>query len=416
MKIMSCILPAALAGLMTLPAISVQAEDIFYGVQMEEFEYRAGDNGEDLFVWDGDAFAGTDEFKLRWEGSGEYDLNGDVMEALSNQVSLQIPVSDFWDIKAGVRADTPEGEDRFYGAVGLMGLAPHWIEVDADLYLSEKGDVSASLDMEYELLLTNYLILTPSAEITGAFSSDEEIGSGSGINSAELGLRLSYDIWDRTLSPYIGVAYERKFGQTADFAKEEGEETSSWFLVIGAKLLFWPFACKNAEAHKRFRFPPVSHVSNIMKSIYMIILGILFLGLPEKSAFADDPSLYQSAEIMDAVLTPAERGDTSLLKIRIRNERVDALTIMGVSGERHLQSIIIARLGERGYAALDSLYLPQEENLDIGSAHILIYLRKIIRPIHVGETIKLQLVLTRGELPFTAHVDGERIEEKPFTR
>ncbi len=238
MTLIRNILPLTLAGFLGLSATVSHAEDIFYGVQVEELEYRAGEHGEDLFVWDGDAFIGTDELKFRWEGSGEYDLNGDIMESLSNQLSVQVPVSDFWDIKIGVRADTPEGEDRLYGAVGMVGLAPQWIEVDADLYLSEEGDISASLDMEYELLLTNYLILTPSAEITGAFSSDEEIGSGSGFNSAELGVRLSYDIWDRTLSPYIGVAYERKFGETADFAKEEGEETSVWSLVVGAKLLF----------------------------------------------------------------------------------------------------------------------------------------------------------------------------------
>lgn len=226
-----------LAGSTFLPAVS-QADEWYYGFQMEEFEYRAGEHGEDLAIWDGDAFVGSDELKLRWEGNGEYDLNEDVFENLTNQLTLQTPISDFWDIKGGVRADTPDGEDRFYGVVGVQGLAPQWFEVDADLYLSEEGDLSASLDIEYELLITNYLILTPSAEIEGAFSSDRDIGSGSGVNSAEVGLRLSYDIWDRTISPYIGVTYERKFGQTANWTKEEGEETGVWSAVIGTKLLF----------------------------------------------------------------------------------------------------------------------------------------------------------------------------------
>lgn len=226
-----------LTAMISAPSI-VQAEDLYYGLQMEEFEYRAGEHGEDLAVWNGDAFVGTDELKLRWEGNGEFNLDGDVLEKFRNQLTLQTPISDFWDIKGGVRLDSPDGEDRWYGVVGVVGLAPQWIEADADLYLSEKGDISASLDMEYELLLTNYLILTPSAEIEGSFSSDRDVGVGSGINSAEIGLRLSYDVWDRTVSPYIGIAYERKFGQTADFAKEEGEETSVWSFVIGTKLLF----------------------------------------------------------------------------------------------------------------------------------------------------------------------------------
>ena len=32
------------------------------------------------------------------------------------------------------------------------------------------------------------------------------------------------------LSPYIGVVWERKFGETADFAREEGEDCGSLVL------------------------------------------------------------------------------------------------------------------------------------------------------------------------------------------
>ncbi|MEH6404094.1 MAG: copper resistance protein B [Sneathiella sp.] len=228
---------ALLVGLISAPTTAF-SEELFYGFQMEQFEYRAGAKGEDLAVWDGDAFIGSDELKLRWEGSGEYDLDSSTLEGFSNQLSLQKPISTFWDIKGGVRLDAPEGEDRWYGAIGLAGLAPQWFEVDADFYVSENGDASASLDIQYELLITNYLILTPSAEINAAFSSDKDVGVGSGVNSTEIGLRLSYDIWDRTISPYIGVSYEQKYGQTANLADDEGEDTNSVQFVIGTKLLF----------------------------------------------------------------------------------------------------------------------------------------------------------------------------------
>ena len=152
---------------------------------------------------------------------------------------MQTPISDFWDVKGGVRYGYyNEDTDRWFASIGVAGLAPQWIEVDTDLYLSDHGQVSVVFDAEYELLLTNYLILTPSAEIEVAFSSDEAIGSGSGLNSAELGLRLSYDVIDRSFSPYIGVVYEQKFGQTANFAKDEGERAGVWQAVFGAKLMF----------------------------------------------------------------------------------------------------------------------------------------------------------------------------------
>ena len=90
-----------------------------------------------------------------------------------------------------MRLDTPSKEqDRLYGVIGVTGLAPQWIEVDADIFFSEKGNTSARLDAEYELLITNYLILQPSVDINFAFSDDKAIGVGSGLNSIEAGLRL----------------------------------------------------------------------------------------------------------------------------------------------------------------------------------------------------------------------------------
>lgn len=233
--------PSALVAFALFTPLTSQAEEsanIFYGFQMEEFEYRYGEREEEIFAFDGDAFVGTDELKLRWEGDGEFDLNVEKFETLSNQLSLQTPVSDFWDIKGGVRYTSPQGPDRWYAAIGLSGLAPQWFEIDTQLYLSEKGKLSADLDVEYQVLLTNYLILTPSATVDIGFSSDEEIGVGSGVNSVEAGMRLSYDVWDRIFSPYVGVGYERKFGQTANFVEAEGESADIWYAVIGAKLMF----------------------------------------------------------------------------------------------------------------------------------------------------------------------------------
>lgn len=211
---------------------------VFYGAQFEEFEYRKGDDGEDFLTWDGDVFIGTDEVKLRWLSEGEYDQNSNSFEALENRLVLQMPISTFFDMRGGVRVDTPKGVDRWYGVLGVTGLAQQWFEVDADLFVSENGNASARLEVAYELLLTNYWILTPSAEINVALSSDREIGIGSGINDIELGARLSYDVIDRSFSPYLGVVYERKLGQTADFARDENDDLGGWRLAIGARLMF----------------------------------------------------------------------------------------------------------------------------------------------------------------------------------
>jgi copper resistance protein B len=212
----------------------------FWGVQLEELEYRYNeDSGDELGAWNGDIFYGTDEYKFRWLTNGEYEDESSKFSTLENQFVIQAPISDFFDAKAGVRFDTPEGaKNRSYAVVGIAGLAPQWFEVDLNFYLSEKGDASAAIDAGYELLLTNRLILTPSLAADVAFSDDLDIGIGSGLSSSEIGLRLSYDVIDRAFSPYIGVVQENLYGKTADLAKDEGEATDELFFVLGARIVF----------------------------------------------------------------------------------------------------------------------------------------------------------------------------------
>ncbi len=209
-----------------------------WGVQFEELEYRYSDDDEELGVWSADFFYGTDDLKVRWLTKGEYAIEEQAYEGLENQLVGQVPISDFFDAKAGVRFDTPEGPDRTYAVLGITGLAPQWFEIDANLYVSEEGDTSAGLDAEYELLLTNYWILSAAVDATVAFSEDREIGVGKGLVSTETGVRLSYDLVDRAFSPYIGVVHERKYGDTADLAEAEGGSTEDWFAVIGARIAF----------------------------------------------------------------------------------------------------------------------------------------------------------------------------------
>ncbi len=241
---------SAFALALTLPSLPASGSDMpqddsgrkdalaLWGVQFEELEYRYSDDDEELGVWNGDVFYGTDELKFRWLTKGEYAIEEEAYEKLENQLLLQTPISDFFDAKAGVRFDTPEGPDRTYGVLGLTGLAPHWFEVDASLYVSDEGDTSAEFDAEYELLFTNHLVLSAALDATVAFSEDREIGVGKGLVSTETGLRLSYDLIDRSFSPYLGVVHERKYGDTADLARAEGGGTEDWFAVIGARVSF----------------------------------------------------------------------------------------------------------------------------------------------------------------------------------
>ncbi len=229
-----------LAGLCTviaaMTALPAHA-DSYWALQAERAEVRTGNDGE-VFALELDAYRGTDEFKLRYSSEVEYQWNESRMEVFEHRFLGQVPISDFFDAKAGVRLDAPKGPNRYYGVMGIQGLAPQWFEVDLDLFVSSRGDVSTRLDSEYELLITNRTILTWSLELDVPFTSDREVGVGKWGPTLETGLRLSYDLVDRSISPYVGVHYERLFGRTADLARDDGEGTSDLSLVAGLRFSF----------------------------------------------------------------------------------------------------------------------------------------------------------------------------------
>jgi len=209
----------------------------FWNVTAERIEYRVAEDEEVLAV-EGDATYGTDKLTLRYEVEAEYDLDTDELEAPKNQLVLQKPISPFFDAKAGVGyADFGE-EERLYGVIGVHGLAPQWFEVDADVTLSESGDVAFLFEAEYEALITNRIILTPSFEMELGATDDDDLGLGQGFRKIEVGARLSYDLIDRSVAPYIGVHYERLLGETSSMAKSNGEDNDGLFGVIGVKISF----------------------------------------------------------------------------------------------------------------------------------------------------------------------------------
>lgn len=233
------ILKPVIAGIM-FSAVTTHAswatEQLIYGVQIEQLEIRGGDNGTEVLAWDGDAIVGTDEMKFVLRSEGEFQTDGDVLERIETQARLQFPISTFFDAAVGVRFDTPDGPDRTHAVVGVKGLAPQWFEIDADFYLS--GNPSFRFEAEYEALITNRLILTPSIEFDLPFTDDREIEIGAWGPKVEAGARLSYDVIDRSVAPYIGVHYERYFGETRNIKLADGKEGDSLWFVTGLKLMF----------------------------------------------------------------------------------------------------------------------------------------------------------------------------------
>ena len=209
-------------------------DDIYWHVQANQAEYRIGD-GADVLAWQGNAWIGNDDHRLAFKTEGENPI-GKRLEKAEFQFLYRKPISDFFDVNAGIRHDLRPDPDRTYGVIGIQGLAKQFVETDANLFVSETGDVSARVEAEVDWLITQRLVLQPLVEVDMAFSEDRRIHSGAGINTVEAGLRLKYEI-RREFAPYIGLHYERKFGATANFARDEGEDVDALRFVAGVS--FW---------------------------------------------------------------------------------------------------------------------------------------------------------------------------------
>lgn len=197
-----------------------------------EWQSAAGANG---VKWDNQTWVGRDRDRL-WLRSEGRTADGAFEEADAHALYGRM-VARWWDVVGGIRQDVRPGAGRTWAALGVQGLAPYWFEVEATAYVGEGWRTAVRLDVDYELRLTQRLILQPRLELNAYGKTDPERGLGAGVSSAEPGFRLRYEI-RRELAPYLGVAWERKFGSTADFAEAAGEEASGVRVVTGLRWWF----------------------------------------------------------------------------------------------------------------------------------------------------------------------------------
>ena len=203
-------------------------------VLLDRFEMQDA-SGNDVLRWDLDTWIGHDLSKIWIRSEGEM-LSGDT-ERAELELLWGKGFARWWDFVAGARRDFAPGEDQTWAAAGVRGLTPYRFELEATTYVGESGHAALRVETQYEILITNRLVLQPLLELNWHAQSDAERGLGSGLADGEIGLRLRYE-FRREVAPYVGLVHERKFGGTADFARAAGDEPSDTRLVAGIRLWF----------------------------------------------------------------------------------------------------------------------------------------------------------------------------------
>lgn len=211
----------------------VDDEHVFYHLLFDQLEGRFGRDGS--FRWEGEGWAGTDMNRvvLKTEGT----VTKGVMEEGDQELLYARPISTYFNVQGGLRYDLDSAPGRGWAAFGIEGLAPLFFHVSATGYVSDRGHLAGKLEGNYDLLLTQTLILQPQLEMNFYSKDDPARMIGSGLADVDAGLRLRYEI-TRKFAPYIGVTYENKLGNTARFARLAGEHASDLRFSAGVRVWF----------------------------------------------------------------------------------------------------------------------------------------------------------------------------------
>lgn len=204
-------------------------------MKLDRLEYRAH-RGSDGYLIEGSVWSGgdIDRAVLAVEAEGAF---GEAAETIQIDAYWRHAINPWFNLQLGVRHDFRPDPERTYGLIGIEGLLPYWIESEAQLFVSNKGDLHLSAMASHDMRVTQRLVVEPEVELDIAMQDVPELGIGAGFDTLELSARARYEL-SRNFAPYVGIAWERKLGGSARFARLEGEKPSVVSFVVGLRAWF----------------------------------------------------------------------------------------------------------------------------------------------------------------------------------
>ena len=234
-----------LALFLALAPVPVLAQDVDHGghavhdksinfkVLFDQFEAQLV-HGEPGSRWDSRSWIGGDRHRLLIRTEG--DAVDGVLDAAEVQALYSRAITPWWEAVAGVRFDARPSPSHTWFAIGIQGVAPQMIDVQATAYIGQSGHLAARLELEHDMHVTQRIVFQPLVELSLSGSDDPDRGIGAGLSTGEVGFRVRYE-FKRELAPYAGVVWHRKLFGTGDFARERSGDAGGWHLVAG--LRFW---------------------------------------------------------------------------------------------------------------------------------------------------------------------------------
>lgn len=209
----------------------------------EQLEYRVAidDDTVDQLGWEAQGWIGGDLNKFWWKNEGKAAFDGPAEGETETDLLYSRLITPFWDFQVGVQYANEwhrnDYEDRWSAVIALQGLAPYMFELDNSLYISEDGDVTIAIEAEYDLRITQRLVLQPRAEMGFSFQDIPERSLGAGVTDVTLDLRLRYEI-KREFAPYLGMRSRFLVGETDNIAEAMGEDSEQFLFLAGLRFAF----------------------------------------------------------------------------------------------------------------------------------------------------------------------------------
>lgn len=217
-----------------IPRPKMGDEDNFGSLLVDRLE-SSTTRGSTAMTYDWQAWYGQTYDRALFRAEGEIE-DGTFKDA-RNELLWAHAITAYLDTQLGIRYDSGKGTDRGWLAFGVQGLLPYWLYVEATAYVNEQGRTAFRLETEYDLLLTQKLILQPRIEMNIYSRRDDTRDVSSGLSNIEAGLRLRYEI-RREFAPYVGVDWASRFGSAADNIRASGNAAEGVALVAGVRLWF----------------------------------------------------------------------------------------------------------------------------------------------------------------------------------
>lgn len=220
----------------------VPDDQIFWFFRFDQFEYRFAEAPRtDHLGWETDGWIGGDFQRFWWKSEGEAVFDGIDEGEAENDFLYSRLITPFWNVQIGVQYASGWSEERAYddrwsGVIALQGLAPYKFELDTSVLVSEDGDWSLAFEGEYDIRVTQRLVLQPRASVRAAAQDVPERGLGAGLTGLDLDVRLRYEI-RRKFAPYVGVRGSFLLGETGDLAQAGGGDDAWTLWVVGVRFV-----------------------------------------------------------------------------------------------------------------------------------------------------------------------------------